>query len=301
MSDSLRSDTVGNRMNCAVDAADADVRGRAVERHARQRQGRRAADAREDVRVDLGIGGDDGREDLDLVAEAVREERADGAVDEAAREHLLVGRARLALEEAAGERARGREALAVVYREREEGLALADVGVHDGRVERHRVAERGDDGAVGLAGELARLEGDRLSADVDRLGNRVRSAHRKVGVEQARSSRRLRWCPPLPCVGPLRRMARGGRESVLARPPAVRRAEARAGWRERIAVGEGGRSVRPGPRDAGLENGAAAAPEGVAAARTPSGAGRARRSGRGSARCRGRGGRRAGAGAGRPS
>ena len=48
---------------------------------------------REHVRVVLPVGGEDGDSDLDFVEVVGREERADGAVDEAGGEGFLGGRA----------------------------------------------------------------------------------------------------------------------------------------------------------------------------------------------------------------
>ena len=67
----------------AVDIADAGGADRAEERNARQRQGGRAADQRDDVGVVLQVVAQHGGDDLDLVAEAVGEQRADRAVDQA--------------------------------------------------------------------------------------------------------------------------------------------------------------------------------------------------------------------------
>ena len=132
----------------AVDAADAHVRRRAVEGRAGEVERRRAAEAAENVGVDLLIGRHDAEEHLDFVAEAVGEERTDRAVDEAGGERLLVGGTALALHEAAGEFAGGAELLAVVDGKREEVLAFARAVVDDGGAEHHRVALADDDGAV---------------------------------------------------------------------------------------------------------------------------------------------------------
>ena len=100
-----------------------------------------------------------GHDDLRLVAVAADEERADGAVDEAGDERLLLGRPALALEIAAGNAA-GRERLfLVVHGEGEEvdpGLGL--LGGHDGG-EHGGLAIGGEHGAVGLAGDAGRSRG----------------------------------------------------------------------------------------------------------------------------------------------
>ena len=64
-----------------------------------------------------------GGDDLDLVAEALREQRADRPVDQARDQGLVLGGPALALEEAAGDLARGEGLLLVVHGQREEVLA----------------------------------------------------------------------------------------------------------------------------------------------------------------------------------
>ena len=66
------------------------------------------------------VGREHERDDLRLVAPVVREERTDRAVDQAAREHFLLGRLAFALEEPAGDPARGVGVFLVVDGERQE-------------------------------------------------------------------------------------------------------------------------------------------------------------------------------------
>nr|GFD56257.1 hypothetical protein [Tanacetum cinerariifolium] len=91
------------------------------------------------------------------VVEAFGEQRADRAIDQAADQRLTLGRATLALEEAAGNAAAGGELLLVVDGQREEVLAFLDVLGGGDRAEHHGLAERRDYRAIGLAGDLARL------------------------------------------------------------------------------------------------------------------------------------------------
>ena len=149
----------------AVDQADADAGDRAGERDPRERQRRRGAGDREHVGVVLGVGRQHQRDDLGLVAPAVREERADRPVDQAAGEHFLLGRLAFALEESAGDAARRVGVFLVVDRQREEVDAFARVGRRAGGDEHHRVARADDDGAVGLLGQPAGLDGDGPAAD----------------------------------------------------------------------------------------------------------------------------------------
>jgi hypothetical protein len=156
----------------AVDAADADGADGAEERQRREHQRRRGAvDAEDVVRGDQ-VGGERGADHLHLVPEALRPERPDRAVDHPGRERRPLGRAALALEEAARDLPGGVGPLLDVDGEREEVRALPRLGAADGRREDHRVAAADDDGAVRLLGQLARLEGDLLAADLDgRRGN----------------------------------------------------------------------------------------------------------------------------------
>ena len=98
-------------------------------------------------------------------APALREERADRAVDHARGERGLLAGATLALEEAAGDLARGVHALLDVDGQREE-VDVAEVACGGG-AEHHRVPCGDDDGAARLLGELAGLERDLGSADLD--------------------------------------------------------------------------------------------------------------------------------------
>ena len=106
------------------------------------------------------VGREHGADDLHLVAEALRPERPDRAVDHARGQDRALGRAALALEEAAGDLPGGVHPLLDVDREREEVRALARLRAALRGREDHRVAGADDDCAVGLLGELARLERD---------------------------------------------------------------------------------------------------------------------------------------------
>jgi hypothetical protein len=102
------------------------------------------------------------RHELRLVVPALGEERADRTIDHARGQRALLARATLALEERAGDLARGVHALLDVHRQREE-VDVAQIA--DGRgAEDHRVALADDDRAGGLLGHLAGLERDRLTA-----------------------------------------------------------------------------------------------------------------------------------------
>ena len=151
----------------AVDAADAHGADRPEERQRRDHQrGGRPVDAEDVVRRDE-VRGEDGADHLHLVAEALRPERPDRAVDHPGGQGRALGGAPLTLEEAARDLPGGVRALLDVDREREEVRAFARLRPAHGRREHHRVAGAHDDGAVRLLGELACLEGDLFSADLD--------------------------------------------------------------------------------------------------------------------------------------
>ena len=103
----------------------------------------------------------------DLVVEAFREQRADRAVDQAAGQRFLFGRAALALEEAAGNAAGGREFFLIVDGQREEVLPRLDALGGGDRAKHNGFAEGRENRAVGLAGNAARFELEGLAAKID--------------------------------------------------------------------------------------------------------------------------------------
>jgi hypothetical protein len=107
----------------AVGIADLGGTDRALERDARERQRGRGTDHGRDIaahfRVHRLITVSD---DLHLVEEAFREQRADRAIDQARDQRLALGLAAFTLEEATRDAATGVELLEVVNREREEVL-----------------------------------------------------------------------------------------------------------------------------------------------------------------------------------
>ena len=150
----------------AVDPADAHGADGTLERDLADREGGGRGDGAEDVRVVLVVRREDGDDELDVVLVALGEERPDGAVGEARRERRGLGRAALALDEAAGDLARGVHPLLEVDRQREEVEAGAGLGAVRGP-EDHRVAVAEGDGAAGEAGELAGLQDQLTTAELD--------------------------------------------------------------------------------------------------------------------------------------
>ena len=126
----------------------------------------------EELDLDLIVAGtDDGGHDLGLVAVALGERRAQRPVDQAAGQDGLVARATLAAEERAGDLADGVGLLLDVDRQGEEVDAVAGLVVAVGGDEGTGVPDAGDDGALRLRGEDARLEGQGLVRAGDRRGH----------------------------------------------------------------------------------------------------------------------------------
>jgi len=157
----------------AVDVADAAGAYGAVERDARKGERRRDREHRGDVGVHLGVQRHHRGDDLHLVVEAVGKQRPDRAVDQARGQGLLLGGPAFALEEAAGNLAGGVGLLDVVDGEREPVLALLGVLGADHGGEHHGVVHGADHRAVGLAGDLAGLEGDVVAAVAEGFLDRV--------------------------------------------------------------------------------------------------------------------------------
>ena len=150
----------------AIDEADAGAADRAHEGHAGNRQSGGSGDHREDVGLVLTVVGEDLRDHEDFVVEAFREERADRAVDQAAGQRFLFGRAALTLEEAARDAPGGGELFLVVDGQREEILPRLDRLCGGDRAKHHGFAKGRENRAVGLAGNAARFELQRLAADL---------------------------------------------------------------------------------------------------------------------------------------
>ena len=108
----------------AVHAAYAHGADGGAKGNVRERQGTGSGVDADHVGIVLLVGGEDQRDDLRLIAEAVGEERADGAVDLAAGEDFLLAGTAFTLDEATGDASAGVGVLAVVDREREEIDAL---------------------------------------------------------------------------------------------------------------------------------------------------------------------------------
>ena len=129
----------------SLHATHAHAADRTHERDLRGVQRERRGEQRQHVGVILLVGRDDVDEHLHFVLESFREQRADRAVDDAARQDLVIVGTPFALDEAARDLAGGVRLLLVLYRqgeERERTLVLA----HGNGGENHRLAELDDRG-----------------------------------------------------------------------------------------------------------------------------------------------------------
>ena len=102
-----------------VDVADADGADRSVPRNIGDRDGDGGTDHGYLLGLAVGVHAHDGVDHADVVAHILREQRADGAVDDAGGEDRLLAGSSLSAEEAAGDPAHGIELLFVVDGKRE--------------------------------------------------------------------------------------------------------------------------------------------------------------------------------------
>ena len=153
----------------AVDQADARGADRAHEGHARDGQGGRGGDHAQNVGVVFHVVLQHGDDDLGLVLEALDEQRADRTVDQAGNQGFLLGRTAFTLEVSTGNLAGGEGLFLVVDGQGEEIQArLGGAAIDDGG-QNHGLAIGRQHGAVGLAGDAARFQGQRASGPLDRL------------------------------------------------------------------------------------------------------------------------------------
>ncbi len=114
------------------------------------------------VRVD----GQHGFDDLHLVAQRVREQRTQRAVDDAAGENGLGARTAFTTEERARDLAGGVHLLFHIHGQREEVVVLLRAGTGGGGGKHHRIViEIGGDGSIRLLGETSGLEAQRALAE----------------------------------------------------------------------------------------------------------------------------------------
>ncbi len=110
------------------------------------------------------VGGEDQRDHLGLIAETIREERTDGAVDLAAGQNFFFAGPAFALDEAAGDAAAGVGVLAVIDGEGEKIDAFPGIGRGDCSGQNNGFARGHQCGARGLLGHAAGLKDQPLAA-----------------------------------------------------------------------------------------------------------------------------------------
>jgi hypothetical protein len=150
----------------ALDERDPHPGDGAREGQARQLGGQRRRVDRDHVVGVLRVERQHADDDLDLVAEAVDERRAQRAVDQAAGEDRLGARTALAAEERARDLTGGVHALLDVHREGEEVEVALGLLAGGGRAQQHGlVVQVGDGGTSGQPGEATGLEADGAGAE----------------------------------------------------------------------------------------------------------------------------------------
>ena len=157
---------VGVEHELAVHKADLERADRAVPGDIGDGERGGGADQSRDLGRAVMVDAHDRRHDGDVVAEVGGEERADGAVDDAAGQDALLAGAALAAVEAAGDAADGVHLLLKVDGEGEEVDAVAGTGGRGGADQHAGVAVADHDGGVGELGELADLEGQRTAGEL---------------------------------------------------------------------------------------------------------------------------------------
>ena len=148
----------------AIHAAHADCANRGAEGNVGESQRARCRIDADHIGIVFLVGGEDQRNHLGLVAEAVGEERADGAVDLAAGQDFFFAGAAFALDEAAGDAATGIGVFAVIDREGEKVDAFPGIGRGNGSGQNDGFARGHQCGARGLLGHAPGLKDQPLAA-----------------------------------------------------------------------------------------------------------------------------------------
>ena len=164
----------------ALDPGQPDAADRTKEREASENQARRRADHREDVGVILPVGGDRAGLDLNLVAKHIREEGAYRPIDQPGGEDLLGRGSPFALDEAAGEFARGIDFFTVIDGEREEIESFATRS-RDRGDECHGIADANHHSATGLFCESSGFNRDDFAPDGSLDGDGSAWGDRRAG------------------------------------------------------------------------------------------------------------------------
>ncbi len=143
----------------AVDQSQANAGNRSLERQAGDHGGSGCGVQGDHIIGVVGVDGQHGFHHLNLVAQRVREQRAQRTVNDAARQNRLGRRTALTTEEGAGDLARGVHLLFDIDGQREEIVVFLRAGAGGGGGQHHRIIIqiRGDR-AIGLLGKTTRFE-----------------------------------------------------------------------------------------------------------------------------------------------
>lgn len=144
----------------------------AVERNTGQAQGRGSTDHRNDVRVHLRVNGNHGRDHLNFVQEAVREQWTDRTVNQTGSQGLAFARTAFATEEAARDAAGGVGTLLVVNGQREEALARLGFFLANDGNEYSGVIHAHHNGGGGLTSHHTGFDGDGMLAILEFANDR---------------------------------------------------------------------------------------------------------------------------------
>ncbi len=150
---------------CAVDVADAHRADRSLERNVADGQRRRSAVDRQNVDLMFAVGRQRSDDHLHVVAEIGGEQRAQGPIGQAADQNAGFAGPAFAPEERAGNAARGVQALFVFHAQREKVDAFTRRAGHGGRGQDDGVAQAHRHRAVGLTGQFAGFDRDRVTTD----------------------------------------------------------------------------------------------------------------------------------------
>ena len=161
-----RSDSVGLITNLTVDVADPNRANRPIPGDLRERQRRRGADDREDVRVVFLIGGHHRGDDLHFGLVALGKQWPNRSVGQARGEGRRFGWSAFALDESAGNLPRGVHSLFILDRQGKEANGCVRLPLADDGREHSRVAVADDDRAVGLLGDQTCFERERATREI---------------------------------------------------------------------------------------------------------------------------------------
>ncbi len=147
-----------------IDAADVNPGHRAVEGDVADAEGQRGAEHAGHLGRVVEVDAHDGGDDLDLIAKAVGEKRADRAVDQAGGKRGVLAGAPFPAEVAAGDFARGVGFFFIVDGEGEEVALFGGVGAAGGRKD-HGFAETDESSPVGLLCDFAGFNAEVTSGE----------------------------------------------------------------------------------------------------------------------------------------